>query len=121
MTYEEFFDKFCEENNEYKDKDYSVYDYSKDEFDLIVSGKKVSEYSLYDSYIKYKEPLPVVGDVAVVVSDDSMCIIENTKVELVPISRIKDKKTLEEEAADDEINLCDESIVVVETFKVIKK
>lgn len=123
MTYEELWGKFIELNPNCADKDYSVYNYDEDDVKAILNGEKKSETSLYDSFVGAGEPLPVKGDVAIILDadDNAVCVIEDKMVELKPISSAKNKKELEEAAKDEGINLTDESIVVVESFEVIYK
>lgn len=123
MTYEELWEKFIALNPSYKDKDYSAYNYSDDEIQKILSGEKNSEYSLYDSYVKDGEPLPIVGDVAVIMDldDNPICVIEDTQISLKPINTIPNNKWLYDEASELGINMTDETIAVMEKFKVVYK
>lgn len=123
MTYEELWEKFIEANPSYKDKDYSAYNYEDDEIQKILSGEKNNEYSLYDSYVCDGEPLPIIGDVAVIMDleDNAICVIEDTNIALKPINTIPNNKWLYDEAKELGLNITDESVVVLEKFKVVFK
>lgn len=123
MTYEEMWNKYIETNKEAAECDYSAYDYDAADVKKILSGEKNTEVSLYDSYIKESEPLPIKGDYAVISddSDNAACIVRNKSVELKPFSTAKNKEDLKAEAKELGIEINDETLVVVETFEVIFK
>ena len=121
MTYEEMWNEFIEANQEYKDKDYSVYSYSNCDIEKLLNGTKTTEESLYDSFVNASEPLPIKGDVAVItdVDDKALCIIEDIDVKLIAYNSAKCKDELKESAMDENISLNDETMVICESFKVI--
>ena len=58
--------------------------------DLVLKGIKTATASAYDLYELDKEPLPQEGtyDVVLDSKDEAVCIIEITKVSLVPFSQV---------------------------------
>lgn len=82
MTEAKYFDDFLKSNNlEYVD--YASYEYDLDDFKNVIDGTKIAEISLYDDYIKNEEPLPTVGDYAVLSFVGERCIIRNKEIKIL--------------------------------------
>lgn len=58
--------------------------------DLVLQGQKTATASAYELYRTYGEELPQVGTFDVILDsrDQAVCIIEITKVEVVPFNKV---------------------------------
>ncbi len=107
---------------------------------LVLSGAKTAMFRPYESYEINLEPLPISGEVYVVLNsnDEPVCIIELTDVNVIPFNEIpwglaqkdgenenltdwKDKMSeqIQEEADICGFSFTDETKIVCEVFKVI--
>lgn len=122
------------------DVDFASYEYDIGDFLKVVDGKKTAEVSLYEDYIKNGEPLPALGDYAVISSGDLKCIIKNISVRIIEYKDINSKvleklcvfkeefkESYESDFKDTlkeySLTLTPETLIVLEEFKVedIKK
>ena len=109
--------------------------------DLVLKGIKTATASAYDLYELDKEPLPQEGtyDVVLDSKDEAVCIIEITKVSLVPFSQVSAQHAYKEGEGDrslaywqkvhetifskwfDECGLTfsPDSVIVLEEFEVV--
>ena len=106
---------------------------------LVLSGEKRATTSLYNEYIKNKEPLPKIGEKSIIQHDNNndACLIEIEKVIITEFKNITDDLAFIEGEGDKSLeyyrnehykifkkidsNFNDESKVVFEMFKVIEK
>ena len=106
---------------------------------LVLSGEKRATTSLYNEYIKNKEPLPKIGEKSIIQHDNNndACLIEIEKVIITEFKNITEKLAFIEGEGDKSLeyyrnehykifkkidsNFNDESKVVFEMFKVIEK
>jgi len=111
-----------------------------EQLSLVLSGAKTAMFRPYESYEINLEPLPISGEVYVVLNsnDEPVCIIELTDVNVIPFNEIpwglaqkdgenenltdwKDKMSeqIQEEADICGFSFTDETKIVCEVFKVI--
>lgn len=106
---------------------------------LVLSGEKRATTSLYNEYIKNKEPLPKIGEKSIIQHDNNndACLIEIEKVIITEFKNITEELAFIEGEGDKSLeyyrnehykifkkidsNFNDESKVVFEMFKVIEK
>ena len=106
---------------------------------LVLSGDKRATTSLYNEYIKNKEPLPKIGEKSIIQHDNNndACLIEIEKVIITEFKNTTDDLAFIEGEGDKSLeyyrnehykifkkidsNFNDESKVVFEMFKVIEK
>lgn len=138
MSEVEYFKAYLKDNN-IEDVDYASYEYEKVDFDNVILGKKTAEISLYDDYIKNGEPLPVVGDYAVLSFENKRCITKNKEIKIVEYSNLssdiikklglESKEDLKEKYEKDfnealqeyNLELKSNTLIVVEIFECIYK
>ncbi len=111
--------------------------------ELVAAGKKTATASAFPLYEIENEPLPVVGAYNIILNskDEAMCIIQTTKVYVVPFNEVSKDHAFKEGEGDRsleywkkvhreffseclrELELCfDENMkVVCEEFKVVYK
>ena len=70
--------------------------------DLVLKGEKTATASAYDLYAVDDEPLPREGtfDIILDSQDQAVCIIEITKVSVVPFNQVSDEHAFKEEEGD---------------------
>ncbi|MEW4354212.1 ASCH domain-containing protein [Streptococcus pneumoniae] len=70
--------------------------------DLVLCGEKTATASAYELYEIYKEALPQVGEFDVVLNsqNEAVCIIETTKVEIVPFNQVSAEHAFKEGEGD---------------------
>lgn len=106
---------------------------------LVLSGDKRATTSLYNEYIKNKEPLPKIGEKSIIQHDNNndACLIEVENVIITEFKNITEELAFIEGEGDKSLeyyrnehykifkkidsNFNDESKVVFEMFKVIEK
>ncbi|HCJ31806.1 MAG TPA: RNA-binding protein [Firmicutes bacterium] len=106
---------------------------------LVLSGEKRATTSLYNEYIKNKEPLPKIGEKSIIQHDNNndTCLIEVENVIITEFKNITEELAFIEGEGDKSLeyyrnehykifkkidsNFNDESKVVFEMFKVIEK
>lgn len=107
---------------------------------MLLSGKKTASFSAFDAYAINREPLPVVGELYVVVdkAEEPCCIIELVDVQVLPFNAVtwemaqkegedeslsawqdKQREYLQEEADICGFPFTDDARVVFEAFRVI--
>ena len=105
---------------------------------LVLSGDKRATTSLYNEYIKNKEPLPKIGEKSIIQHDNNndACLIEIEKVIITEFKNITEELAFIEGEGDKSLeyyrnvhykifknidsNFSDESKVVFEIFRVIE-
>lgn len=85
MTTEQYWEKFINEHQEYKDKSYTAWQFGADTdvlAELVISGKKTLTCSSLKEYELENEGLPKAGELSIILGADDTpkCIIECTKV-----------------------------------------
>ena len=85
MTTEQYWEKFINEHQEYKDKSYTAWQFGADPdvlAELVISGKKTLTCSSLKEYELENEGLPKAGELSIILGADDTpkCIIECTKV-----------------------------------------
>ena len=106
---------------------------------LVLSGEKRATTSLYNEYIKNKEPLPKIGEKSIIQHDNNndACLIEVENLIITEFKNITEELAFIEGEGDKSLeyyrnehykifkkidsNFNDESKVVFEMFKVIEK
>ena len=109
---------------------------------LVVSGKKTAFFSSYATFAIDGEPLPVSGELYIVVdrADNPRCVIELQSVEVIPFNEItwemakqegedenmtdwrnKEQEYLEEEGAVLGFSFTPDIKLVFQTFRVVYK
>ena len=109
---------------------------------LVVSGKKTAFFSSYATFAIDGEPLPVSGELYIVVdrADNPRCVIELQSVEVIPFDEItwemakqegedenmtdwrnKEQEYLEEEGAVLGFSFTPDIKLVFQTFRVVYK
>ena len=70
--------------------------------DLVLKGEKTATASAYDLYAVDDEPLPREGtfDIILDSQDQAVCIIEITKVSVVPFNQVSDEHAFKEGEGD---------------------
>ena len=74
--------------------------------DLVLRGEKTATASAYELYKIENEPLPQVGtfDVVLDSQDQAVCIIEITKVTVVPFKQVSAEHAFKEGEGDKSLN-----------------
>ena len=74
--------------------------------DLVLRGEKTATASAYELYKIENEPLPQVGtfDVVLGSQDQAVCIIEITKVTVVPFKQVSAEHAFKEGEGDKSLN-----------------
>lgn len=69
---------------------------------LVLQGKKTATASAYDLYAIENEPLPAVGSYSVILDshDNAICIIQTTKVYVVPFHEVSELHAYKEGEGD---------------------
>lgn len=69
---------------------------------LIKKGIKTATCSAYDLYLKNNEPIPKAGDYSVILDsdDEAVCIIQTTKVYVVPFHQVTEEHAFKEGEGD---------------------
>jgi len=97
MDVDVFWDKFVKETGRDKEDRYAgdfsfeAHGFTGDEqLALVLAGKKTAAFSSYATYGIDNEPLPVSGELYVVVdrNESARCIIEVTEVAVVPFDQV---------------------------------
>lgn len=70
--------------------------------DLVLRGIKTATASAYDAYQPGEEPVPKVGDYSVILNaaDEALCVIRDTKVEIVPFRDVSAEHAFNEGEGD---------------------
>ncbi|MEW8955019.1 ASCH domain-containing protein [Clostridium sp.] len=144
LIVEEFWKKFCEENNLKNSNYVDAFQFGSDAewlSDLVVKGKKTATTSGYVFYEMEKEPLPQKGQFYIVLNsnDTPVAIIQIEKVEVLPMNEVSEEFALSEGEGDYEfwwnahekffkehlapynLDFQPNMLVVCETFKVVFK
>lgn len=92
MTEKELWDRFMEESDQ-EDCEYEAWAFGMDAdllAHLVVAGTKTATASAYPLYELEKEPLPLTGAFSVILDakDNAVCIIQTTKVTIVPFNEV---------------------------------
>ncbi|MBF0787188.1 ASCH domain-containing protein [Streptococcus sp. 19428wC2_LYSM12] len=109
--------------------------------DLVLGGGKTATASAYDLYALAEEALPTVGEQSVILNgqEEAVCVIETTKVEVLPFNQVSADHAFKEGEGDkslaywrqiheelfsqwlEEVGLAfsEDSQVVLEEFKVV--
>lgn len=92
MTGKELWDRFTEESN-LDDCEYEAWAFGVDAdllAHLVVTGTKTATASAYPLYELEKEPLPRTGAYSVILdsNDNAVCVIQTTKVAVVPFDEV---------------------------------
>lgn len=92
MTAQEMWEVFCKENNiAYTEYDAWAFGDDADALaELVLRGIKTGTSSAYPLYEVDNEPLPEASGYSVILNskDEAVCIIENTKVYVVPFCEV---------------------------------
>lgn len=69
---------------------------------LVLAGTKTATSSAYDLYALEGEPLPVIGEYSVILNsaEEAVCIIQSTKVSIVPFREIGTEHAFREGEGD---------------------
>jgi len=108
---------------------------------LVMEGKKSATASAYDLYAYDGEEIPKVGDYSVVLdsSDEAVCVIMDTDVQIVPFKEVGEEHARLEgegdlsleywrrvhedfftkELADARMRFTEDTMIVLERFKVV--
>lgn len=146
MTVSEFWQTFINENKEYKDAEYTAWQFGADPdvlAQLVMEGTKTLTCSGLKFYEVEDEALPENGDLSIVLDSDESprCVIENTKVYTVPFKDVDEKIAYKEGEGDRSLDYWrkahfdffipefeslgfefnEDEIIVVEEFKLIHK
>lgn len=97
-------DNFCKEYN-VSNANYSVWAFGGDPdklVQLVLDGIKVATASAYDLYLFENEPLPQVNDYSVIIdsNDNARCIIQTTKLYVVPFKDVSKEHAYKEGEGD---------------------
>lgn len=67
--------------------------------DLVLGGGKTATASAYDLYALAEEALPTVGEQSVILNgqEEAVCVIETTKVEVLPFNQVSETMPLKKE------------------------
>ena len=92
MTGKELWDRFIEECDPY-DSEYEAWAFGMDAdllAQLVATGRKTATASAYPLYVLEKEPLPQAGAYSVILDgkDNAVCVIQTTKVTVVPFHEV---------------------------------
>ena len=92
MTGKELWNRFAEENN-LDDCEYEAWAFGVDSdllAHLVVTGTKTATASVYHLYELEREPLPSAGEYSVILDskDNAVCVIQTTKVTVVPFNEV---------------------------------
>lgn len=70
--------------------------------DLVLKGEKTATASVYDLYQIDNEPIPEAGtfDVILDSKDNAICIVEITKVTIVPFNQVSEEHAFKEGEGD---------------------
>lgn len=69
---------------------------------LVLEGKKTATASAYDEHLAHSEPLGEVGEHSVILDSngDAVCIIETTKISVVPFDEVSEEHAFKEGEGD---------------------
>lgn len=146
---DEYWERFLKETGRDSDErcagdlNFEAKDFVGDELvSLVVSGKKTAFFSSYATFAIDGEPLPVSGELYIVVdrADNPRCVIELQSVEVIPFNEItwemakqegedenmtgwrnKEQEYLEEEGAVLGFSFTPDIKLVFQTFRVVYK
>ena len=91
MNAEEMWERYCEKSGVHADYEAWAFGGAPDELaELVLNGIKTATASAYPLYEQEQEPLPQVGEYNVILNakDEAVCIIETTKVYVVPFREV---------------------------------
>lgn len=91
MNAEEMWERYCEKTDVHAEYDAWAFGGAPDELaELVLNGIKTATASAYPLYEQEQEPLPQVGEYNVILNakDEAVCIIETTKVYVVPFRKV---------------------------------
>lgn len=141
----EFFEAYKKSNSIEEDVKVSAWQFGVDAdelADLVVQGKKRGTCSLYKLYEIDNDPLPEVGQYDIVLNskDEPVVLIQNRKVEIVPMKDVTKEFALSEGEGDGtceywwnahveffselvkeyDLTFTTDDLLVCETFEVVK-
>ena len=101
MKIANYWEEFIKENLDYKNTDYTAWQFGADPntlAQLVIDGTKTLTCSSLREYQVENEPLPEVGDVSIILdeSDEPKCIIENIKVYTIKYSDVDEEIAFKE-------------------------
>jgi len=104
MTAQEMWERFVKEKN-IEDAEYDAWAFGDDAdklADLVRCGIKTGTSSAYPLYEVENEPLPEASGYSVILDskDEAVCIIENTKVYVVPFGEVSSDHAFKEGEGD---------------------
>lgn len=104
MTAQEMWEAFVKEKN-IEDAEYDAWAFGDDAdklVDLVRRGIKTGTSSAYPLYEAENEPLPEASGYSVILNskDEAICIIENTKVYVVPFCEVSSDHAFKEGEGD---------------------
>ena len=104
MTAQEMWERFVKEKN-IEDAEYDAWAFGDDAdklADLVQCGIKTGTSSAYPLYEVENEPLPEASGYSVILNskDEAICIIENTKVYVVPFCEVSSDHAFKEGEGD---------------------
>jgi len=108
MTGKELWDIFIKENN-LNSCDYEAWTFGVDVdllAQLVVTGEKTATASAYPLYELENEPLPQTGAYSVILDskENAVCIIQTTKVAVVPFNEVTVEHAYKEGEGDKSLN-----------------
>ena len=106
MNEEELWHLFCKKNNVDEDTPYEAWSFGGAAnylASLVMTGIKTATASAYDLYaLDEEEEMPKVGDYSVILSsdDEALCVIETTKLDVVPFDEVDSTQAYKEGEGD---------------------
>ncbi|MGB3160670.1 MAG: ASCH domain-containing protein [Carnobacterium sp.] len=105
MKAKQLWERFIEENPEYRNETYVAWQYGvvPDELaDLTVRGIKTATSSAYECYSLEDEALPKIGEWSIILDskDDARCLTRTTAVSIVPYNEVTSEHAFKEGEGD---------------------